>query len=102
MTYLNLKSIMKNSLFIVFIVLSALAVQAQNIGAPPEYVKALTAKWEGERSADGRPRVSDAMLERLQNCTLEQIWSYLGKNGFHNQYSPTRLFHTGISRIRSC
>ena len=77
---------MKNTLLIILFVLSGLSAQAQNIGAPPEYVKALTSKWEGERSADGRPKVSDNTLERLQNCTLEQIWSYLGKNGFHNQF----------------
>jgi regulator of RNase E activity RraA len=77
---------MKNTLLIILLVLSGLSGQAQNIGAPPEYVKALTSKWEGERYPDGRPKVSDNTLERLQNCTLEQIWSYLGKNGFHNQF----------------
>lgn len=59
--------------------------QAQHIGAPPEYVQALTAKWEGERSPDGRPKVSDALLERLQNATLEQIWGFLRKNEYNNQ-----------------
>ena len=58
---------------------------AQQVGSSPAYVKALTAKWEGERFADGRPKVPDAILERLQNCTLEQIWGYLGNKGFHNQ-----------------
>ncbi len=77
---------MKNTLLIILVVLLGLSAQAQHIGAPPEYVKALTPKWEGERYADGRPKVSDNTLERLQNCTLEQIWSYLGKNGFHNQF----------------
>jgi len=77
---------MKNTLLIILVVLSGLSAQAQNIGAPPAYVKALTSKWEGERYPDGRPKVSDNTLERLQNCTLEQIWSYLGNNGFHNQF----------------
>lgn len=76
---------MKNSVLILLIILSVLTVQAQNIGAPPEYVKALTAKWEGERFADGRPKVPDDIIQRLQNCTLEQIWGYLGKKGFNNQ-----------------
>jgi len=67
------------------LILSAFFIQAQNIGASPEYVKALTSKWQGERSADGRPKVSDEILERLQNCTLEQIWGYLGRRGFNNQ-----------------
>jgi len=76
---------MKNTVLIILILLSGLAVQAQNLGASPDYVKALTAKWEGERSADGRPKVPDGILERLQNCTLEQIWGYLGNKGFNNQ-----------------
>ena len=58
---------------------------AQRIGSTPEYVKALTAEWKGERTADGRPKVSDDLLERLQACTLEQIWGYLGRKGFRNQ-----------------
>jgi regulator of RNase E activity RraA len=76
---------MKNSVLIFLIILSGLAVQAQNIGASPEFVKALTSKWEGERSADGRPKVPDDIIERLQNCTLEQIWGFLGRKGFNNQ-----------------
>lgn len=59
--------------------------QAQELGASPEYVKALTARWKGERFADGRPKIADALLERLQNCTLEQIWGFLGSKGYRNQ-----------------
>lgn len=66
-------------------ILGGLSVQAQRIGSSPEYVKALTAEWKGERLPDGRPHVSDLVLERLQNCTLEQVWGYLGKKGYRNQ-----------------
>jgi len=75
----------KKTLFSITLVLSCLLLQAQRIGSTPEYVKSLTSKWEGERFADGRPKVSDNILERLQNCTLEQIWGYLGNKGYHNQ-----------------
>ncbi len=75
----------KNIILIFVSILSGLVIQAQNLGSTPEYVKALTSKWEGERSADGRPKVPDNILERLQNCTLEQIWGYLGKRGYRNQ-----------------
>ena len=34
---------------------------------------------------DGRPNVSDLVLDRLQNCTLEQIWGYLSNKGYRNQ-----------------
>jgi regulator of RNase E activity RraA len=65
--------------------LGTFSAQAQRVGSSPEYVTALTSGWKGERSADGRPKVSDLVLERLQNCTLEQVWGYLGKKGYRNQ-----------------
>ncbi|MEA1785730.1 RraA family protein [Arenibacter sp. GZD96] len=64
---------------------SFLNVVAQQIGATPEYVTALTSHWKGERFDDGRPKVPDLVLERLKNATLEQIWGYLGRKGYHNQ-----------------
>jgi regulator of RNase E activity RraA len=62
-----------------------MVAQAQRIGSSPEYVQALTSQWEGERSEDGRPKVSDLYLERLEYATLEQIWGYLGRKGYNNQ-----------------
>ncbi|AQG80852.1 RraA family protein [Spirosoma montaniterrae] len=60
-------------------------VFAQQIGSTPEQIKAYTANWKGDRFADGRPNVPDLVLERLQNCTLEQIWGYLNNKGYRNQ-----------------
>ncbi len=77
---------MKRKLLLVFtFVLLCFFSYAQRVGSAPEYVKALTAKWHGERFADGRPKVPDAMLERIGGCTLEQVWGYLNGEGFHNQ-----------------
>jgi regulator of RNase E activity RraA len=67
------------------ILLNAVFVSAQRIGSSPEYVKEMTALWKGERSADGRPMVSELVLERLQYNTLEQIWGYLLGKGYRNQ-----------------
>ncbi len=75
----------KNPAFLVAFFFCSFFTKAQHLGAPPEYVKALTAEWKGERFADGRPKVPDIVLERLQEATLEQIWGYLGKKGFRNQ-----------------
>ncbi len=58
---------------------------AQRVGATPEYVKAITSQWQGERLADGRPKVSDLVLERLKSATLEQIWGYMYHRGYRNQ-----------------
>ncbi len=80
------KTMVKRSLLTVSaIVTLCISGQAQRIGSSAEYVTALTANWKGERFADGRPKVPDIVLERLQNCTLEQIWGYLGNKGYRNQ-----------------
>ena len=66
-------------------VLAGFFAQAQRVGSSPEYVKTLTANWKGDRTPDGRPKVPDLVLERLQNATLEQIWGYLSNKGYRNQ-----------------
>lgn len=64
---------------------AVLTVLAQQVGWTPQQIKNLTSQWKGERLQDGRPNVSDLVLERLENCTLEQIWGYLGRRGYQNQ-----------------
>ncbi|RAI89308.1 RraA family protein [Algoriphagus yeomjeoni] len=61
-------------------------LKAQNVGASPEYIKALTAEWTGERFPDGRPKVSDSILERLKNISIEEAWGVLRNKGYQNQY----------------
>jgi regulator of RNase E activity RraA len=46
----------------------------------------LTPEWTGERFADGRPRVSDDILERMKRVTLEEAWAVLRGQGFDFQY----------------
>jgi 4-hydroxy-4-methyl-2-oxoglutarate aldolase len=58
----------------------------QKIGSSPEYIKALTPEWKGERFADGRPKVPDAILERLKNISIEEAWGVLRNKGFQNQF----------------
>jgi regulator of RNase E activity RraA len=58
----------------------------QNVGSSPEYIKALTPEWKGERFPDGRPKVSDALLERLKNISLEEAWGVLRNKGYNNQF----------------
>jgi len=77
---------MKRFVFIAIVLVSSgLNVTAQSVGSTPEHVKNLTSQWKGERFEDGRPKVPDIVLERLQNATLEQIWGYLGRKGYRNQ-----------------
>lgn len=58
----------------------------QNIGSSPEYIKALTSEWKGERFADGRPKVPDSILERLKKISIEEAWGTLRNKGYMNQF----------------
>ena len=76
----------KRIVILVAFVLSCVFVNAQHVGSSPEYIKILTAEWKGERFPDGRPKVSDAILERLKNISIEEAWGVLRNKGFMNQY----------------
>ena len=45
-----------------------------------------TPEWKGERFADGRPKVPDAILDRMKNVTLEEAWATLRSAGYEHQY----------------
>src|SRR5205814_822738 len=46
----------------------------------------LTSEWKGERFADGRPKVPDALLERARNINIDDAWTVLKNNGYVNQF----------------
>lgn len=46
----------------------------------------LTSEWQGERFDDGRPKVADDILERFKTVTIEEAWSVLRNEGYHNQF----------------
>jgi regulator of RNase E activity RraA len=46
----------------------------------------LTPLWKGERFADGRPKVPDAILKRMKLVTLEEAWAVLKGENFKHQY----------------
>jgi 4-hydroxy-4-methyl-2-oxoglutarate aldolase len=76
----------KVSVLLLAIVLYSANAMSQRVGSSPEYIKALTAEWKGERFPDGRPKVSDALLERLKNISMEEAWGVLRSKGFQNQF----------------
>ena len=59
---------------------------AQHVAFTPRQVMALTSDWKGERFPDGRPKVSDQILERLKKVSLEEAWGFLRNKGFQNQF----------------
>jgi regulator of RNase E activity RraA len=61
-------------------------VRAQQITLTPEQIKSLTPAWKGERSPDGRPKVPDALLQRLKKISIEEAWGILRNHGYQNQF----------------
>jgi regulator of RNase E activity RraA len=55
-------------------------------------IEALTPLWTGERSADGRPRVPDDIVERMKLVTNDEAWAVLEKhNGYLHQFEGNWL-----------
>jgi regulator of RNase E activity RraA len=76
----------KRIVLLTIFILGCSFMYGQNVSSSPEYIKALTSEWKGERFADGRPKVSDAILERLKKISLEEAWGELRNKGFQNQF----------------
>lgn len=77
---------MKKGIFLTLFFICTVMTYSQNVGMSPEYIKALTSDWTGERLTDGRPKVSDVLLERLKNISVEEAWGFLRNKGYNNQF----------------
>ena len=69
-----------------FSVLLAASAPAQQGFFTRDDVIKYTPEWKGERFADGRPKVPDAILDRMKKVTLEEAWAVLRDAGFNHQY----------------
>jgi regulator of RNase E activity RraA len=45
-----------------------------------------TPQWKGERFPDGRPKVSDDLLERMKAVSIEEAWGVLQRNRYNSQF----------------
>ncbi|BAV06779.1 5-carboxymethyl-2-hydroxymuconate delta-isomerase [Filimonas lacunae] len=50
---------------------------------------ALTPEWKGTRFADGRPRVSDTLLQRMKQVSVEEAWAVLKNAGYGYQVAES-------------
>lgn len=66
--------------------LLSLQVNAQQVALTKEQITTLTSEWKGPRLPDGRPHVSDNILNRLKNVSLEEAWGILRNKGYNNQF----------------
>ncbi|SHE73230.1 Regulator of RNase E activity RraA [Fodinibius roseus] len=69
-----------------FVFCLGLQLPANGQTIPKEKLIALTPQWEGERFEDGRPRVPDHILERMEHVTIEEAWGIIRREGYDNQF----------------
>lgn len=62
------------------------SLYAQQISPNTDQMKMLTSQWTGERFPDGRPKVPDPLLKRLEKVSMEEAWGFLRNKGYHNQF----------------
>lgn len=60
-------------------------VKAQSVQVSKEHLIALTPEWKGERFPDGRPKVSDQLLQRLKHVSVEEAWATMSNAGYKYQ-----------------
>ena len=76
---------MRISIFTI-IILTLLVQIGESQTITKEQMTFVTALWEGERFEDGRPRVSDDVIQRMESVSIEEAWGVLRNEGYHNQF----------------
>ncbi len=71
---------------VVILFLGAELGRAQVFTFTREQMMEYTTKSPYERFPDGRPKVPDAVIEKLKNVLIEEGWGLLRGKGFPNQY----------------
>lgn len=95
-TKIKLLIMNKKAVLIIAFILSGLLANSQSVKWSPDDIKALTPEWTGERTPDGRPKVSDAILERLKHLSMEEVWGFLSDKGYKNQFENfASIFENG-------
>ena len=86
---------MKLSIIIFLLITLSLPISAQTISR--DLLIKYTSQWEGERYDDGRPKVSDRLLERAKNISIEEAWGVLRNEGYENQFEGNwKMIHEDV------
>lgn len=76
-----IKQLLALSLAIAFYIPS----QSQQVQISKEELIALTPEWNGERFADGRPKVPDDIIKRMKAVSVEEAWATMSNAGYRYQ-----------------
>ena len=72
-------------LFLFAIAAAANETEAQHVQITKEQLIALTPEWKGERFSDGRPKVSDNIINRMKSVSVEEAWAVMKNAGYGYQ-----------------
>lgn len=75
----------KNGLLALMLLVLLQPMQAQQVQISKEHLISLTPLWTGERFPDGRPKVSDQLLKRMKNVSVEEAWAVMKNAGYAYQ-----------------
>lgn len=77
----------KDSLLYIFVICALFggSLHAQTI--PKDELIFLTSEWKGDRFPDGRPKISDDLLERAKKIGIDDAWTVLKNEGYTNQFA---------------
>jgi 4-hydroxy-4-methyl-2-oxoglutarate aldolase len=80
--------------------LAAVPLAAQFTVFDKEQLLKYTRQNPFERFTDGRPKVPDSWLNRLEPCSSEELWGTLRQEGYVNQWEGNwRILHPGKKLI---
>lgn len=77
---------MKKPAILITVLCMSLHLSAQRIMPVKEEIISMTKAWKGERYEAGRPKISDSLLMRLRNISIEEAWGVLRNKGYNNQF----------------
>ena len=87
----------KIKLYLLLLLTSCLTqLHAQTM--PKEELIFLTSEWKGERFPDGRPKISDDLIRRAKNITIEDAWTVLRNDGYVCQFDGNwKMVHPDVT-----
>jgi 4-hydroxy-4-methyl-2-oxoglutarate aldolase len=77
---------MKRANLLLFATLASAVAQAQIFQLSREQIIEYTKDNPFERSADGRPKVPDELLKKLEDVSAEEVWTILNRHHYNNQF----------------
>ncbi|GAB3738266.1 ribonuclease activity regulator RraA [Spirosoma lituiforme] len=64
---------------------------------PKDELVFLTSDWKGDRFPDGRPKLSDDLVERAKHIGIDDAWTVLKNEGYTNQFEGNwKLIHDDV------